>query len=229
MDAKTLGRCVGLGMLTSFAVGMFSNFRLQPDLFADGGLLANAAGHPGAIGWISLLGLMTALVSITVACVLTAHLRHRAPVLTILYLAIVTAGLATSIVEFSSLYAFGGLSEAYASAASDQASHFLASNAALTGLRDGVHFLDKLLGGVGVLVLFSLFYRERLVPRLLASYGILAVLAQMLTVGRALFGYEVLMALLAPISLAFVLTIVWLLVKGFAVTAPTSEYSPRPS
>ena len=30
---KNLGRVVGVGMLTSFVVGMLSNFKLQADLF----------------------------------------------------------------------------------------------------------------------------------------------------------------------------------------------------
>lgn len=215
-DYKSVGRVVGFGMLTSFAVGMLSNFKLQTDLFADGGLLVNAAAHPDKIGLIALLGLSTALVSMFVAALLSTHLRHRAPVLTSVYFAIVIAGLALSMLEYSTLFAFGNLSEAYLSAGADKTAAFQASNAVLAGLRNGVHFLDKLLGGIGVLVLFVIFQRLRLVPSLIAGFGILAVCAQLFAVGRAVFGHDVIYALLAPISLAFLVTMTWLLIKGFS-------------
>jgi hypothetical protein len=131
------------------------------------------------------------------------------------YFAIVIAGLALSMLEYSSLVAFGNLSEAFVAAGTGNEATFQASNAVLSGLRNGVHFLDKLLGGVGVLVLFALFYTQRLVPRLLAGFGMLAVLSQMLAVGRAVFGHDVIYAMLAPISLAFLVTMTWLLIKGF--------------
>jgi hypothetical protein len=225
IDHKRTGRLVGLGMLTSFAVGMFSNFKLQTDLFADGTLLANAAAHPEKIGWIALLGLLTGLVSTFVAALLSVHLRPRAPVLASAYFGVVIAGLALSMLEYSSLLAFGQLSETYLSAGADTTGAFQAANATLGGLRDGVHFLDKLLGGFGVLVLFAILYRLRLVPRAIAGFGMLAALSQMFAVGRAVFGHDVIYAMLAPISLAFVVTMAWLLVKGFAADTKTAERS----
>ena len=41
-----LGRLLGVAMLVTFVIGLLSNFKLQDDLFNDGGLLVNAAAHP---------------------------------------------------------------------------------------------------------------------------------------------------------------------------------------
>jgi len=215
MNDKTAGRIVGLGMLSTLVIGILSNFKLQADLFAAGGLLTNAAAQSDNIGLIVLLGLFTGLVSTFVAALIASRFRHQAPILSTFYFAIITAGLAVSIFEFTSLFAFRHLSEVYLAAEPAQAATFAASNAVLVGIRNGVHFLDKLLAGIGVLMLFSIFFRLRLMPRLLAGFGICAVLLQMFTVGRAVFGHEIVHAMLAPMALSFLVMSVWLLIKGF--------------
>ncbi|SDQ81709.1 DUF4386 domain-containing protein [Pseudoxanthomonas sp. CF125] len=225
-DYKNTGRFIGLAMMVSFVVGMVSNFKLQSDLFVEGGLIVNAAAHSDKIGMIALLGLLTGLVSTFAAALVSTSLRQRAPVLVTGYFAIVIAGLAISMLEYSSLIAFRSLSEAYVSASADKADSFHAAKVLLVGLRDGIHYLDKLLGGTGVLILFAIFYRLRLIPRALAAFGILAVLSQMFTVGRALFGHDVIYLMLAPISLAFLVTMIWLLIKGFAEEGIDGSHPP---
>ena len=88
---------------------------------------------------------------------------------------------------------------------------------ALSGLRNGVHFLDKLVGGFSVLLLFGFLYSARVLPRAIAVAGMAGALAQMFAVGRALFGFEVAYGLLVPLSLAFLVTMGWLLARGFTV------------
>lgn len=208
------GRWIGAGMLLSFGFGLYSNFKLQPDLFAGAGWLVNAAQHPYRIGAIALIGLGTGLVSLAVASLLSAHFRQRHPVLTRFYFGLVVAALAVSLIECSILVAFRHLSESYV-AAGALADAFQPAKAALSGLRNSVHFLDVLIGGLGVLVLFVFLFKAQLVPRLLAGFGIAAALIQMYTVARPLFGLPVLYPLLMPLALAYLSVLCWLLAKGF--------------
>lgn len=200
-------------MLATFVVGLVSNFKLQDGLFADGGLLANAAAHPLKIGLICLLGLCTSLFSLWVAGRLESFFPRRE--LLRFYRAVLVAGLAMTLVEFSTLLAFRELSQAHL-AADGTGAHPVAA-VALSGLRNGVHFLDKLLGGFSVLLLFGFLYSSRALPRIIAVAGMAGALAQMLAVGRALFGFEVAYGLLVPLSLAFLVTMGWLLARGFTV------------
>lgn len=211
--ARSLGRTLGLSMLATFVVGLVSNFKLQDGLFADGGLLANAAAHPLKIGLICLLGLCTSLFSLWVAGRLESFFPRRE--LLRFYRAVLVAGLAMTLVEFSTLLAFRELSQAHL-AADGTGAHPVAA-VALSGLRNGVHFLDKLLGGFSVLLLFGFLYSSRALPRIIAVAGMAGALAQMLAVGRALFGFEVAYGLLVPLSLAFLVTMGWLLARGFTV------------
>lgn len=209
-----VGRWIGAGMLLSFGLGIYSNFKLQSDLFAGAGWLADAAQHPYRIGAIALIGLATGLISLAVASLLSAHFRQRYPVLTRFYFGLMVAALAVSLIECSTLVAFRHLSESYA-AAGVLGDAFQPAKAVLSGLRNSVHFLDVLIGGLGVLVLFAFLFKAQLVPRLLAGFGIAAAGVQMYTVARPLFGFPVLYPLLMPLALAYLSLLCWLLVKGF--------------
>lgn len=213
-DITQVGRWIGASMLLSFGFGIYSNFKLQTDLFAGGGLLVNAAEHPYRIGAIALIGLGTSLISLVVATLVSANFRRRYPALTTFYFGLVVAALAISLIECSTLVAFRHLSESYA-AAGAQGDAFLPAKTALTGLRNSIHFMDVLIGGMGVLVLFAFLFRARLVPRLLAGLGIAAAVAQMITVARPLFGLPVIYPLLMPLALTYLSVLCWLLVKGF--------------
>ncbi|MBL8297566.1 MAG: DUF4386 family protein [Rhodanobacteraceae bacterium] len=204
-------------MLATFAVGLISNFKLQDGLFADGGLMANAAAHPAKIGLITVLGLATSLLSLGIANLLSYRFRNEFPALLRFYVAILTAGLALTLIEFSTLIAFRELSEANRAGA--ESGTYAAAGVALGGLRNGVHFLDKLLGGLSVVTLFWFLFSSRLLPRWIASFGMLGAALQMMAVGRAVFGLDVAFSLLAPLSLAFLLTMGWLLAFGFAAAS----------
>ena len=213
---KTLGRIVGIGMLTSFVVGMLSNFKLQADLFKGGGLMVNAATHTDKISMITLLGLTTGLISTVIAALVSNLFRRRAPVLATTYFALVVVGLAVSLLEYSSLFAFSSLSKAYLAAGIDKADSFDGAKAVLFGLRDGIHYPDKLISGTGFFMLFAIFYKLRVIPRPIALFAMLTVPLQLIAVGRAMFGHDVIYLLIAPISVAVLMVITCLLIKGFA-------------
>ncbi|HVJ61290.1 MAG TPA: DUF4386 family protein, partial [Tahibacter sp.] len=123
-------------------------------------------------------------------------------------------GLAISAIEHATLLAFRAVSEHYAASGAPPDVAFQVAKKTLGGLRNGVHFIHITVGGMSVLAFFALLYRAQLVPSLLALAGIAAALVQMFTVGRPLFGLDVIYPLLAPLALAYVGTAVWLLVKG---------------
>lgn len=214
-NITSIGRWIGASMLLTFAIGMLSNFKFQAALFGGEGLLVNAGAHPLQIGAIALAGLIGSLLSVWVASVLWVHGRACSPVLATGYFAIVVAGLTLSMIEYGTLIAFRSLSESFAAAGADQAALYDAPKAALAGLRNGLHYLDKLLGGIGVLAFFALLLRARWIPGVLGVLGMLAAVSQMIAVGRGLFGFDVLAWMLAPLALMYVVTLVWLLIRGF--------------
>ena len=218
-----LGRLLGVAMLVTFVIGMLSNFKLQDDLFKDGGLLINASSHPVKIGLICVLGMVSSLFSLWVATLLARAFSGVSGGILYFYLAILAAGLALSLLEFVTLVGFRDVSEAYHAAAEPQRGMIEASSRVLAGMRDGVHFMDKILGGFSVVLLFGFLFQSRLLPRWLSVLGMLGASMQMVAVGRALFGGDVAYTLLAPLSLVFIVTMGWLLFFGFR------QSSDRPS
>lgn len=78
------------------------------------------------------------------------------------------------------------------------------------------HYSFLLVVGCWILLLFSLLYRFRLVPRVLAALGMIAAVLQIAGVSlRGLLGYPPETRLAMPLAPAYVLLAVWLMVKGF--------------
>ena len=205
-----VGRLFGAALLTTFAVGIYLNFGLYDVLTGGDGLLANATTMSTHIGVIGLATLASGLASIAAAAMLASELGGTSPWLSRTYLALVTAGLAMSLVEYTSLSAYREL----AAAAAGQSGTDLAT-AVLRGLRNGVHFTDKLLGGINVALMFTLLLRGRLLPAWLAWAGIVAALVQMVGVAHGVLGFDVPMLALLPLALVYLTTLSWLLVRGF--------------
>jgi hypothetical protein len=217
------GRWIGAAMLLSFAAGMFSNFQLQRELFAAPGFLVQAAGQPLAVGAMVLLGIVTGLLSLAVATILRGLYRERQPVLTLFIVALVSAGLAINVLEGATLLGMRSVSEAYLAAGAGADAAFEPARQVLRGLRNGIHFPNKMLGGFGVLLIFALLLRQRALPRWLAGFGMLAAGLQVFTIMQEVFGRDVNLLLLAPLALAYPATALWLLARGLARPVESRE------
>lgn len=214
-SAIPVGRGLGLGLLCIFGLGMYSNFRLQEQVFAAPGFLLRAAAMPLQVGLVVMFGLFTALLGLALAAALRGLYGQRQPLLSRCYVALLAAALATSLFEGTLVLAMRSLSVAFLASGAD-ANAYEPARALLAGLRNGVHFPDKLLGGVGVTLMYLLLYRARAIPRLLAVAGMLAGGLQWIAVARELFGLEVMHGLLIPLGLVYPFTGLWLLLRGLA-------------
>lgn len=221
-SAVPAGRWLGLGLLLTFGLGVYSNFQLQGQVFAAPGFLLRAAGMPLQVGLIVMLGLLAALTGLAIAAALRGLYGQQQPLLSRCYVALLAAALATSLFEGTLVLAMRSLSVAFLASGGD-GNAYEPARALLAGLRNGVHFPDKLLGGFGVALMYLLLYRARAIPRLLALAGMLAGVLQWIAVARELFGLDVMHALLFPLGLVYPLTGLWLLLRGLAVRPGTAN------
>jgi len=224
---RKTGRWLGFGLLLSLGLGVYSNFQLQNAFMAPPGFLQRAAGMPAQIGTAVLIGLFTAMISLGIAVALRGLYGLQQPWLSRFYLALVAAGLATSLIEGSLFVAMGELSTTFLATGTDP-SAYEPVRALLRGLRNGIHYPDKLLGGICVTLMFALLLRARALPRWMAMAGIAASACQCIAVTRELFGHNTIYALLAPLALLFLCTGLWLLFKGLPVpnSDAAAEHAP---
>ncbi len=213
-DNRMLGRAVGAAMAGGFVIELVSNFQLQAPVLGGGAYLQTAGRHPLAVGSLVLLGLLAGLLSLFAAAVFARLYLRQWPLLVWFGMALTTVALTASLVELSSFHAMRVLSEQYLAAGADAGSRFDLPATVVRLMRGGLHFSTKTLEGFEVLTTFVLLWCVRGVPRWLAGAGVAASLLQMVAVARPLFGMEVVFPLLAPLGLVYLVTFIWLLVKG---------------
>jgi hypothetical protein len=68
-------------------------------------------------------------------------------------------------------------------------------------------------------VFFATLYRDRLVPRPLSGFGLVAVALQIASVSLPFLGRDVNFALLMPVGLSHLALSAWLLWRGFSNTS----------
>jgi hypothetical protein len=183
------GRAVGTLLLAQGIGGFLVNFVLLQPAISPPGFLVNAAPHATRVGVSALMALW--------------------------FLALGIAAISLAAVENGTVMSLLSLSKAYAASGADPAS-FEAVRGVVAASRNWAHYSHLVVGGATLLTFYAVLYRFTLVPRVLAAFGLVAVLLQLLTVSRPFFGAQVIFFLLAPLGLANLAVAVWLLVKGFA-------------
>ena len=116
------------------------------------------------------------------------------------------------------------LSQAYVKAGASNASVFQVSGTVLLAIREWAGQLGVIAFTVGALMYYSVFYRSKLVPRLISGWGILAaassLAAALLTISGLLVPFSTVFVLMQlPIGLQEMVLAVWLIVKGFNPSA----------
>ncbi len=127
-----------------------------------------------------------------------------------------------------------GVSQKYLSSTGMEASQFQAVGDGLRLGIDGAFVLYVLVFCVGALVLYSMLYTSRLVPRFLSIWGFLA--AMWMLVGTALVLFEALSwapdgpveaIVVTPVAVNELVLAGWLMVKGFTSSAEAGGVSLR--
>ena len=170
-----------------------------------------------------MLSFLLCLISLATLVVAWPVFRQRAPQLAIWFAALTFVGISMSLVENIAMMSMQSLSLAYTAALPAAGSATPELYQGLRGVvgsaRNWAHYTNLLVGGLGLFMMYLLFWRARLVPRLLAGLCMAKALLQMYSIGRPFFGHEVQFMLLMPTGLALLALTVWLLWKGFAEPA----------
>lgn len=206
-------RLIGGLMLLSFALGILSNFALQPLAWGKAGFLAEAAPQGAAIGGAVLMDLTLALTGLLISVLLRQRYGDRQPLLTLFCLAFSVAELALCLVEGSAMMAMRTLSASFL-AHPQLADAYTPVAALLKGLRNGFHYSGKAFGGLGLLLFFVLLARVAALPRALLGLVMTATVVQIVTVAQGFIGREANLLMLAPLGLLYPVAAAWLLWRG---------------
>lgn len=222
-DLKFASRWLAVLIIAELVVGPFTNFALLEPVFKGaGGFLANAAPQAMALSTAALLSIALAVISSATALLLWPVLKPLSERMALALAILCAAGIALAGLEHVSLLSMLSLSQAYVAAGSPDEALYQGLRGVVSAQRNWAHVTQLLLAGATLLAMYAAFYRFRLVPRWLAGFGILASVSQMIAVAKPVYGGWVIFAMLAPLGVAQLLLLGWLLVKGLRAPAATA-------
>ncbi|MCV2358479.1 DUF4386 domain-containing protein [Paucibacter sp. TC2R-5] len=216
---KQTGRLMGGLLLTAMLLGLWNNFGLTTAIFAEPGWLQNGAQVPALFGASAVLGIVTSLMIMAAAILAWPILRQTSPSLALAYVMLSAIVVATSAVEQANFLAMRALSLQYAKNPGLDPALFEVMRGMVGAARHGIHYIDKLIGGTSVFVLFLALFRSNLVPRIIPAIGLVAAPIQMVGICSALFMQPMNLAVLAPIALMLLVLSLTLLLRGFTPKA----------
>jgi hypothetical protein len=219
------GRIIGVLLLLQVIAGILLNFVFTAPLFGEPGFLINAAPHASQIAQSALLGIVMGLVSLTIACLLYPLLKAYSQPLALFYFALVTAGFALTVSEYISMMSMLSLSKAYAEHGAAQEPLYQGLRIVVKETRNWTHYLSLIVSGVTIFTFYISTLRFKLIPRLLAGFGLLASLSQIAAVSMPLFGHAVDFRLIAPLGICEILLALWLILKGFRTAGEPARAS----
>jgi hypothetical protein len=217
---KQTGQMFGALLLTAMLLGLWNNFGLTNPIYSGAGWLQNGAQMPMLFGASALLGLVTSAITLAAAIIAWPVLRQSTPSLALAFLLLTVVGFATSTMEQANFLSLRSLSLQYIKHPGLDPALFEVLRSMVVANRNWIHYLDKIIGGGSLLVLYVALYRSNRVPRVIPLVGMLAAPIQMGGIALELFLLKLPMAMLAPLALTQFVLCLTLLVRGFARPAP---------
>ena len=220
--SRTASRIIAVLILTQMVSGALINFGLEAPLFGAPGFLVNAAAHGSQIALAAILGLAAGALSLGIAITAYPVFRQYSQAMALWFVALSVASVSAAAVENMNVMSMLSLSQEYAKAGAAAQDQLQAVRVVVASARNWAHFIDLLIAGCTIFVMYAVLYRFALFPRALAAFGLAAVVLQIVTVAMPLFGQAVVFLLLAPLGLSQLALAIWLIAKGFRNQGVTS-------
>ena len=214
--AKSIGRTIALLLLAQMAAYWVVQGVLLGPVFSAPGFLENAAAHPTRMGLAALIGLAPGALSVAIAITALPLIRRYSGAMAYWFLALTVVAFALAAVESTTVLSLLSLSQAYAAASPADADLFQSLRGVVAASRNWTHYTGLIVAAGVAFTLYGVLYRFALIPRVLAAFGVLAALSQMISVALPLFGHKVIFLMIYPLALCHLALMYWLLAKGFA-------------
>lgn len=212
---NNIGRIIGVLLLVQLIGGILVNFFLTAPLFGSPGFMVNGAIYAQQIGASALVSLiisgMTAMVAIVAFSLFSTHSKSLA----LGFLALSIVGLSATAFENIGMMSLVSFSKIYSQVnTAAERELFETVKVIVTSFRNWAHYTNLLLSGASLFVLYAILYRFTLVPRMIAGFGLIAVVLQLSTISMPFWGHAVIFPMLAPLALSQIILSLWLIVKG---------------
>jgi uncharacterized protein DUF4386 len=215
-SSGTFGRTVGVLLLAHLIVGLTAPFILLQSVVTTSGFLETAAAHPTQIRVAVFLLFVGSATAIGIAIAAWPVIRQYSIAMALWLLALGVASFSLQAVDNGALLSMLSLSKQFASVDAANVQVYQSLAIVVGSARKWAHYSFLLVVGIWIFLLYCVLYRFKLVPRILALFGLIGSLLQIMGVTlRGLLGYAPETRLAIPLAPAYVALAVWLMIKGF--------------
>ena len=212
-SVKGTGQIIGMMLFVQLAGLIVPFVLLLPMTTAD--FLANAAENSSQIKVAVFLLFANCALTICISIMAFPVFREHSSAIALLLVAVSVIMFSLQAVDNAHLMSMLSLSQQYVQAGGP-AELFQTLSAVVCSTRRWTHYSELLVIDAWILVLYSLLYGSRLVPRALAAFGLITVMLHFAGITLPLFlGYSSLTLLGMTMAFSHIALAIWLLVKGF--------------
>jgi hypothetical protein len=218
-SARDAGRIVGMLFLVHLVTGLILPYvLLRPLMIPPGGFLETAARMSDQVRLNVMLLFVGGAVTVGIAALVWPVVRQQSSALGLWLLVLAGANLSLQAVENSQWLSMLSLSQAYAEAGVAEAGTFRSLAIVVRSAWRWAHYAHLLVVVSWMFVLFMVLYRRRLVPRALATAGMVTAVLQLTGITLPGFlGYRMPFPMLfgMPLGVAYLALAFWLMARGF--------------
>lgn len=214
---KKTGRIVGVLLLIIFISGIIIYQVLQGSILFGDDFLKEIANHRNQIVLSTLLGILSGLLTIVISVIMLPIIRNQNQYLGFLYIAFCILNFVAITVDNISVLTLLELSLQYVKNGSTDMTTLNIMGDVFYKNHWWTHYLSLLTSCFPVFVLFYAVYLNKLVPRAISVFGIVAVTLMFIEILFSIFENSISMNMLIPIALVQLFFPIWILIKGFAL------------
>jgi hypothetical protein len=174
-----------------------------------------------------LIELINDAAVVGIAVLLFPILRRHGEGIALGYVGFRVVEAAILVVGKTSVLSLVTLSQEYIAAGAAEASSYRAAGAFALAAREWTGKISSAFFILGAVILYSMLYKSKLVPRFISVWGLVAAAslatANLLGVPDLTQGFQPAMILYSPIVVSELLLAIWLIVKGFNPSAIATE------
>ena len=223
-SAKSVGRVIGILLLSQMAAGLTLPFiLLDGSVVGYPGFLTAAAEHSFQVRAAVLIAFVGAALTVSLAIAALPVFRRYSIGTALGFLAVCAISGTLDVVHNASVMSMLSLSRRYLEAGASDAGLYQALAAVVHSARGWAHYTQLVAVGVWIFGFYSSLWRFRLVPRALASLGLIGILLQFTGVTLPAFlGYSQEARMAMPMGVIQMAVAIWLMAKGFNEGSPTT-------
>jgi hypothetical protein len=225
-SAFAIGRTVGILLLLQLAAALTLPFILsKPITFGSPAFLTAVTEYSFQIRSAVLLSFVGSALTVYLGITAFQVLRLYSKSVALLFLVVCAVSCTLDVVQAGTIVSMLSISNEFVTLSGATDSHlYQMVGAAVASTRRSAHYTQLLAIGAWLFVFYISLFRFKLVPRVLAFFGIVGVALQFVGVTLMMFlGYPSIGEMAMPLLPIQITVAVWLIIKGFKQPIPAAK------